>query len=91
MNRQELEAEIRRTLAALTDTDVTDVSLDEDLSVELGLDSLSRLELLSEVEDRLDMLIYDADTAKATTIRGMIELCEATLAEQREQASCASA
>ena len=86
MNRQDLEAEIRSTLTALTDADATQVPIDEDLSSELGLDSLGRLELLSEVEDRLGVIIYDVDTAQILTIGSMIELCEAAMAQNMEQA-----
>ena len=86
MNRQDLEAEIRRTLTDLTDVDATEVPLDEDLSLELALDSLGRLELLSEVEDRLGVLIYDVDTSQIMTIGGMIELCETAMAQNTEQA-----
>lgn len=86
MNRQELETKIRGALAFLTDRDVSDIQLDRDLSEELGLDSLSRLELLSEVEEQLDVVIYDMDTGKASTIRGMIEICEAAIAENMESA-----
>ena len=86
MNRQDLEAEIRSTLTTLTDSDATRVPIDGDLSLEIGLDSLGRLELLSEVEDRLGVIIYDVDTAQIMTIGSMIELCETAIAQNMEQA-----
>ena len=81
MNRLEIETEIRSALAHVVDADVSDIPIDCDLIEEFGLDSLSRLELLSEVEDRFDLIIYDADTAKASTILGMLEICEAAIAQ----------
>lgn len=86
MNRQEIETEIRKSLALILDKDVSDVAIDENLSEELGLDSLDRLELLSEVEDRLDLIFYDADAEKASTIRGMLEVCEAAIHQNMEPA-----
>lgn len=86
MNKQVLETMIRKTLTYLTDKDVSDIPLDQDLSEELGLDSLSRLELLSEVEEQLDVVIYEVDTGKALTIRGMIEICETAIAQNMESA-----
>lgn len=86
MNEQVLETMIRKTLTFLTDKDVSHIPLDQDLSEELGLDSLSRLELLSEVEEQLDVVIYDVDTGKALTIRGMIEICETAIAQNMESA-----
>ena len=86
MNRQEIEAEIRKSLAMILNKDVSDVPIDQNLSDEHGLDSLDRLLLLSEVEDRLDVTFYDADTDKASTIRGMLEICESAIRQSLEPA-----
>ncbi len=86
MTKQELEVQIRKSLAQIVEQDVSDVPSNVDLTKHLGLDSLSRLELLSEVEERLDVIIYDIDTEKASTIRGMVEICEGALQESEEAA-----
>ena len=84
MNRQKIEMEIRKALARITEEDVSRLKSDEDLAAAIGLDSLGRLELLSEVEDAFDLTIYDIDNEKASTIRGMLEIVEAALLEDAE-------
>ncbi|HKJ61270.1 MAG TPA: acyl carrier protein [Hyphomicrobiales bacterium] len=80
MNRSEIEREVRATLARLTEQDASGIAADADLGDALGLDSLGRLELLAEVEDRFDVLIEDVDMDKVATIEGIIDVAERTLA-----------
>ena len=84
MNRQKIEIEIRKALARITEEDVSRLKADENLAEAIGLDSLGRLELLSEVEDAFDLTIYDIDSEKASTIGGMLEIVEAALIENAE-------
>ena len=84
MNRQKIEMEIRMALARITEEDVSRLKSDENLAEAIGLDSLGRLELLSEVEDAFDLTIYDIDSEKASTIGGMLEIVEAALLEDAE-------
>lgn len=84
MNKIEIEAEIRDSLERLTDQDVSHISVDRDLGEAIGLDSLGRLELLSEVEDRLDLTIYEADSEETTTIAGMLRIVEKAQVEKLE-------
>ena len=84
MNRQKIEIEIRKALARITEEDVSRLKSDENLAEAIGLDSLGRLELLSEVEDAFDLTIYDIDSEKASTIGGMLEIVEAALIENAE-------
>lgn len=81
MTRNDLEKEIRSILARVTEMDVSNVALDEDLPIATGIDSLGRLELLSEMEEKLDITIYDLDTNKISTIGGMIDIVEKALLE----------
>ena len=81
MNRKELETEIRTILTRVTEEDAFRVGMDEDLATAMGLDSLGRLELLSEMEEKFDFTIYDLDTDKISTIRGMLEIVEKALLE----------
>lgn len=80
MNRADIEMEIRATLAQLTDQDTSDIPTDRDLGDALGLDSLGKLELLAEVEDRFDLLFDDVDMTQAKTIDGIIAIAERNLA-----------
>lgn len=81
MNRSDIEIEVRNTLARLTEQDTSDIPADSDLGDALGLDSLGRLELLAEVEDRFDLFFDDADVNTAKTIDGIIEIAKRSLAQ----------
>ena len=86
MTRKEIETEIRCALARLTDHDVSEIAVEQDLGEAIALDSLGRLELLSEVEDQLDLTIYEADSETTSTIAGMTAIVEKALKESLEAA-----
>ena len=73
MTRNDVEMAVRQVLETLTGVDTSKVPLDQDLGATIGLDSLGRLELLAEIEDRFDLFFLDADVESATTIEGMID------------------
>ena len=81
MNRQEFEKEIRAIITRVTEEDAFQVGLDENLADATGLDSLGRLELLSELEEKFGFTIYDLDTDKIATIGGMLEILEKAVLE----------
>ncbi len=82
MTHRELETIVRKTLTRLTENDASAISSHDDLSSALGLDSLGRLELLSEMEERFDITIYDLDSDKVSSIAGMVGIIETALAEK---------
>jgi len=84
MTRTDMENTIRNALTRLTEIDAMELSLDADLAASLGLDSLGRLELLSEMEERFDVTIYDVDSESASTIRGMLSVVESAIADAKE-------
>jgi acyl carrier protein len=86
MTREEIEIEIRRSLTRLTEHDVSQIAVEQDLGEAIALDSLGRLELLSEVEDQLDLTIYEADSEVASTIAGMVAIVEKALKDRQEAA-----
>ena len=81
MTRNDLETEIRAILTRLTETDVSAVKRDDDLTDVIGLDSLGRLELLSEMEEKFDVTIYDLNTDSVLTINDMLDVVEAAILE----------
>ncbi len=81
MTRNDLETEIRAILTRVTESDMTDVKRDDDLTTITGLDSLGRLESLSEMEEKFDFTIYDLNTDKISTINGMLDIVETALSE----------
>ena len=86
MTRKEIETEIRHALAKLTEHDVSEITVEQDLGEAIALDSLGRLELLSEVEDQLDLTIYEADSEATSTIAGMATIVDKALKESMEAA-----
>ncbi len=84
MTPTQIEIEIRKSLSRITEEDISGLKVDEDLNEAIGLDSLGRLELLSEIEDRFDLIIDDLDSEKASTIAGMLEIVEAARAPEAE-------
>lgn len=81
MTRADMESQIRRILTRVTHQDVAHVSLDDDLIDAIGIDSLGRLEVLSEVEDAFDVTIYDLNAEKISTIRGILDVVDAAMLE----------
>lgn len=81
MNRKDIEREIRTILSRVTEEDAFGVGLNEDLTNATGIDSLGRLELLSELEETFDVLLYDLESEKTSTIEGMVQIVEDALSE----------
>ena len=86
MKRSEIEEQVRDALDALTDENVKAVPGGADLATAIGLDSLGRLELLAEVEDRFDLMFVDADVDSANTIDGMVDAVLRELDRTKEPA-----
>jgi acyl carrier protein len=67
--------------------DLVDVTLDEDTTLEsLGLDSMARLELLAELEDRVDANIPEAELSGIRTIGELSAAVGVALSLAREAA-----
>jgi len=81
MTRTDIETEIRRILTRVTHQDVADVTIDDDLTDATGIDSLGRLEVLSEIEEAFNVTIYDLDAEKISTMRGILDVVDAALLE----------
>ncbi|MEL7149717.1 MAG: acyl carrier protein [Pseudomonadota bacterium] len=81
MTRTDMERQIRTILTRVTHKDVAHISLDDDLIDAIGIDSLGRLEVLSEVEEAFDVTIYDLDADKISTIRGILGVVDAAMLE----------
>lgn len=86
MNRNDIDREIRSTLAHLTGQDTSGITADQDLGDALGLDSLGQLELLAAVEDRHDLMFDEVDMNQARTIAGIAGIVERNLAQFEKEA-----
>jgi acyl carrier protein len=86
MDTSELTREIVATIADICHIEAEAIDPDADYEA-VGLDSLERLAVLSEVEARLDIRIPDADLGEMTTVHRTVERLSALVAESAEQAA----
>lgn len=92
MTEHQQEIWLRSAIARISGTPADTVPKDADLQEAVGLDSLGRLELLSEVEDEFDLYFDDAPMVETLTIDDMLSAIDAKLGEkQKEGQPCASA
>lgn len=76
MNSMTIESDVRRLLALVTQQDVAHVPANSNLAEEIALDSLSRLELLAEIEDELDVTLSDEEVQDVATINDIVEIAK---------------
>ncbi|MBT5874025.1 MAG: acyl carrier protein [Candidatus Latescibacteria bacterium] len=69
-----LEDELRALFDELSSWDVSGIGLDDDLVLDFGLDSLSCLELLAEVEKRFDVRFPDEHLGQFRTLREILKV-----------------
>jgi acyl carrier protein len=75
------ETEIRSVLKQVVQRDISQLRGDEDLEEKLGLDSLDRLTLAAEVEDRFDLVISEERLTGLRTLSDIAVAIEATVKE----------
>ncbi len=73
MNAPPCEAELRDTLSRMFKLDASQIGLDADLVMELGLDSLASLRLLAAVEKQFKMRFPDQRLSEYRTLRQLME------------------
>ena len=81
------EALVRAVIARIARRDVSHVSLDAELAVETGLDSLDCLAVLGALEETFAIRFADDRLELPRTLRGVL----AMVARAREEDRCASA
>jgi len=81
MTQGEREAWLRRTITRISGRPAHEVALEADLEEAVGLDSLGRLELLAETEERYDFLFDDEALSTATTIGRMLRAIDRHMAD----------
>ena len=73
MTPSDREVWLRGVISKISGNAMKDVSNTEDLQDAVGLDSLGRLEVLAEIEDKFDFFFDDLAMASATSIQLMQE------------------
>ena len=67
------ETELRALLSKTAKRDITDVALDDDLVIALGLDSLAALRMLAAVEKQFHVRFPDERLSEFRTLRKILE------------------
>ncbi len=67
------EATLRDTIAKFTFLDPADIGVKADFGDDLGLDSLDRLELLAEIEERHGILLPDDQLTKIWNLGDLVK------------------
>ena len=84
MTREEIVVLLRELLGEILELDPQQLDVEQDLIDDLDTDSLQRLELMTELEDRLDVRL---DARAWREARTLTELTELTLRELAESPS----
>lgn len=84
MTREEIVALLRELLGDVLELDPQQLDVEQDLIDDLDTDSLQRLEVMTELEDRLDVRL---DARAWREARTLTELTELTLRELAESPS----
>jgi len=84
VTREEVVALLRELLGEILELDPQELDFEQDLIDDLDTDSLQRLELMTEVEHRLDVRL---DARAWREARTLTELTELTLRELAESPS----
>jgi acyl carrier protein len=74
----ELKGTVLEVIAKVSKKEIGEIQPEMDLVVDLGIDSPKALELLVELEDRLDVEISDEDAATLDSVEDVLQ-CAAKL------------
>ncbi len=74
MDKRQVTLDVLATVCELSPSEITD---DQNLVADLGIDSPRALRLLVELEDQLELEIPDEDAAKLTTVGDVVAYVEA--------------
>src|SRR5262245_10733093 len=87
----EVSTQIRAALAQHLKRDVSQVRLESDLRKDLGLDSLSMIELLFRIEEGFDIEIPNEDLGEIRTVGEVIAYVERRIATRGAEPAPAAA
>ena len=80
-NRQSVVDKILAIIADKSDRNVSEIKLSDDLSDDLGFDSLDAVELCMEVEQSLKITFTDEEMETFTTVQDVVNMVEKKLAK----------
>ena len=70
------EARLRAVIARVAKVEPDAIGLDDDVRLELGLDSLTILRMAAGIEREFDLTIPDAELVKLTSLRAVLAVVE---------------
>ena len=73
LNREELRDEVFKITARLAECDVSDITPEDRLREDLGLDSLKSMELLSRITEKYDLEVEMEDVQDVKTVEDIVE------------------
>lgn len=79
MNRDEVDSIVFETVARIAKRDPQDLSLEHKLAEDLGMKSVSRIELAALLEDRLPVEINNFEIRVPKTIAELIKMVKAKI------------
>lgn len=74
MDRTELEQDVRQALSVYAQMPADAIRPDAHLTKDLPIDSLSRLELIAELEVRFDIELTNDELSRMTTLNGIVDV-----------------
>ena len=80
----DIRGRVIELIAAIADVEVKSISDESDLSADLGIDSIDRIELAMDLEEEFDIRIQDDDIGGARTVGDVVRILEASLAAYRD-------
>ena len=77
-----IDQTVFRLISELTAIEPDDISAEDSLRGDLGLDSVSSMELLSMLAEEFDVDVEMEEVVQVTTVGGVIELVQRSLAAE---------
>lgn len=71
---------IRKIICETEDLQPEDVTLDKRIDVDLGVDSLDKIECIMQIEDEFDIEIEDEEALKVDTVEDLVKLVDRLMA-----------
>lgn len=71
-----VEKLVREELGKILNKDVSDIPIDADLVEEVGLDSLTVLEIFGMVEDKFGIVVDVSNISSMKTIKDIVDIIE---------------
>jgi acyl carrier protein len=76
MERSEVEARVRRVIAAVLKTREEDIATDANFIFDLGADSMQSLELVAAFEEEFDIQMDEAAALGVQTVDGAVDFIQ---------------